>query len=109
MISTKTARLALAAATALTAFAAPASAQQVGRIVAVGDSYADPGNAFALGYNNPLALAIYPTKRFSGGTNYIDTLGQTLGVPIENFAIGGAFGGTNNGTLCFDPPFGANL
>ena len=100
---------ALVAATALTAFTAPGAAQQVDRIVAVGDSYADTGNAFALGYNNPLALAIYPTKRFSGGTNYIDTLGQILQVPIENFAIGGAFGGTNNGTLCFDPPFGANL
>ena len=102
-------RLALAAATALTAFTAPAAAQQVDRIVTVGDSYADDGNAFELGYNNPGALAIYSTGRFSGGTNYIDTLGQILQVPIENFAIGGAFGGTNNGTLCFDPPFGNNL
>ena len=102
-------RLALAAATALTAFAAPAAAQQVDRIVTVGDSYADDGNAFQLGYNNPGALAIYPTGRFSGGSNYIDTLGEILQVPIENFAIGGAFGGSNNGTLCFDPPFGNNL
>ena len=102
-------RLALAAATALTAFAAPAAAQQVDRIVTIGDSYADDGNAFQLGYNNPGALAIYPTGRFSGGTNYIDTLSDLLQVPIENFAIGGAFGGSNNGTLCFDPPFGNNL
>ena len=102
-------RLALAAATALTAFAAPAAAQQVDRIVTLGDSYADDGNAFQLGYNNPGALQIYPTGRFSGGTNYIDTLGEILQVPIENFAIGGAFGGTNNGTLCFDPPFGNSL
>ena len=102
-------RLALVAATALTAFAAPAAAQQIDRIVTVGDSYADDGNAFELGYNNPSALFIYPTKRFSGGTNYIDSLGEILQVPIENFAIGGAFGGSNNGTLCFDPPYGANL
>ncbi|HEV2043126.1 MAG TPA: autotransporter domain-containing protein, partial [Sphingomicrobium sp.] len=102
-------RLALAAATALTAFAAPAAAQQVDRIVTLGDSYADDGNAFQLGYNNPGALAIYPTGRFSGGSNYIDTLGEIFQVPIENFAIGGAFGGTNNGTLCFDPPFGTPL
>ena len=100
---------ALVAATALTAFAAPAAAQQVDRIVAFGDSYADDGNAFQLGYNNPGALAIYPTGRLSGGSNYIDTLGEILQVPIENFAIGGAFGGSNNGTLCFDPPFGNNL
>ena len=102
-------RLALAAATALTAFAAPAAAQQIDRIVTVGDSYPDDGNAFQLGYNNPGALTIYPTGRFSGGSNYIDTLGEILQVPIENFAIGGAFGGNNNGTLCFDPPFGNNL
>ena len=108
-MTTRTLRNALVAATALTFITAPAAAQQIDRIVTVGDSYADDGNAFELGYNNPGALAIYPTKRFSGGTNYIDTLGQILQVPIENFAIGGAFGGNNNGTLCFDPPFGANL
>ena len=105
----RTLRTALVAATALTFFAAPAAAQQIDRIVAFGDSYADDNNAFGLGYNNPSALAVYPTGRFSGGSNYIDTLGEILQVPIENFAIGGAFGGTNNGTLCFDPPFGNTL
>jgi phospholipase/lecithinase/hemolysin len=82
--------------------ATPAAAQQIDRIVAFGDSYADTGNAFALGYANPQALAIYPTRRFSGGSIYIDTLADMLQVPVENFAIGGAFGGSNNGTLCFD-------
>ena len=33
---------------------------------------------------------LYPTGRFSGGTNYIDTLSQLLAAPVENFAIGGA-------------------
>ena len=108
-MTNRTLRHALVAATALTFFAAPAAAQEIDRIVAFGDSYADDGNAFQLGYNNPGALSVYPTGRFSGGTNYIDTLGQILQVPIENFAIGGAFGGSNNGTLCFDPPFGNNL
>jgi len=99
-----------ASAIALSVLAAsPAAAQNIDRIVAFGDSYADDGNAFELGYNNPGALAIYPTGRFSGGTNYIDTLSQFLNAPVDNFAIGGAFGGSNNGTLCFDPPFGANL
>jgi len=82
--------------------ATPASAQQIHRIVAFGDSYADTGNAFALGYANPQALAIYPTGRFSSGSDYIDTLASILQVPVQDFAIGGAFGGTNNGTLCFD-------
>ena len=94
--------LACASLLPLVALAAPAGAQQIDRIVAFGDSYADTGNAFALGYANPQALAIYPTKRFSGGSNYIDTLSNILQVPVENFAIGGAFGGTNSGTLCFD-------
>jgi len=101
---------ALAATLALAAFgASPAAAQRVDRIVAFGDSYADDNNAFQLGYANPQALAIYPTGRFSGGLNYIDALAAILGVPVENFAIGGAFGGTNNGTLCFDPVYGAPL
>jgi len=94
--------LACASLVAIVAAATPAAAQQIERIVAVGDSYNDTGNAFALGYANPQAKAIYPTGRFSGGTNYIDTLAALLQVPVENFAIGGAFGGVNNGTLCFD-------
>ena len=83
--------------------ATPASAQQIHRIVAFGDSYADTGNAFALGYANPQALAIYPTGRFSSGSNYIDTLASILQVPVQDFAIGGAFGGTNNGTFASIP------
>ncbi|WP_293941649.1 autotransporter domain-containing protein [Sphingomonas sp.] len=79
----------LLGATAL-GLAAPASAQRVSRIVAFGDSYADDGNFFQLVGLNPLTTVIYPTGRLSGGTNYIDTLGQLLNVPIDNFAIGGA-------------------
>jgi uncharacterized protein YhjY with autotransporter beta-barrel domain/phospholipase/lecithinase/hemolysin len=93
----------------LGAFASVADAQQITRIVAFGDSYTDTGNAFRLGYANPQALAIYPTGRFSGGSNYIDTLSNILQVPVDNFAIGGAMGGTNNGTLCFDATYGAPL
>ena len=70
---------------AIAAVSTPASAQQIDRIVAFGDSYADTGNAFALGYANPQALAIYPTGRFSGGTNYIDTLAALLHVPVREF------------------------
>ena len=96
MISTKIARLALAAATALTAFGAPASAQQIDRIVAFGDSYADDDNFFQLAAIPPASTTIYTTGRFSGGTNYVDTLGQILQVPIDNFAIGGAQSGISN-------------
>jgi outer membrane lipase/esterase len=63
-------------------------------IQAFGDSYADIGNAFRLaGAPNPAA---YPTGRFSGGTNFIDTTSALLGIPQANFAIGGATSGTAN-------------
>ena len=68
--------------------------QQVDRIIAFGDSYADEGNVFQLiGIPYPSA---YSTGRFSGGTNYIDTLADILDVPVDNFAIGGALTGNTN-------------
>ncbi|QDP19287.1 autotransporter domain-containing protein [Sphingomonas xanthus] len=78
----------LLAASALAA--APAQAQRVDNIVAFGDSYADDGNAFQLSGINPVTTQVYTTGRFSGGTNYIDTLADLLQASVENFAIGGA-------------------
>src|SRR4051794_17521184 len=55
-------------------------------IQAFGDSYADTGNLIkAIG-----PIAIYPTGRFSGGTNFVDTTSALLGIPQVNFAVGGA-------------------
>jgi len=93
----------LFAATALVAFASPAAAQRIDRIVAFGDSYADDGNFFQLVGINPATTQVYTTGRFSGGTNYIDTLGSILGVPIDNFAIGGALTDNRNTN---GPPLG---
>ncbi|NJC05039.1 uncharacterized protein YhjY with autotransporter beta-barrel domain/phospholipase/lecithinase/hemolysin [Sphingomonas kaistensis] len=93
MIQRLGARALLGATAALAlGFAAPADAQRITRIVAFGDSYADTGNLFRLTGLNPATFqgGIYPTGRFSGGTNYIDTLSLLLGAPVENFAIGGA-------------------
>src|ERR1700712_5892442 len=65
-----------------------------GTIQAFGDSYADTGNLFKiLGVPNPVQ---YPTGRFSGGTNFVDTTSSLLGIPQNNFAIGGAKTGTDN-------------
>ena len=88
----------------MTALSAPAAAQRVDRIVAFGDSLADTGNALQLLLSNPALppatraqlQALYPTGRFSGGTNYIDTLSQILDVPVINYAVGGAQTGTLN-------------
>lgn len=82
---------------ALAAGGAPASAQHIDRIVVFGDSYADIGNALRLAGINPITTQIYTTGRFSGGSNYIDTLTNILQVPQFNFAIGGA-STTGNGT-----------
>ena len=100
----RTLRTALVAATALTFIAAPAAAQQIDRIVAFGDSYADDNNFFQLGGINPLTgtSGVYTSGRFSGGTNYIDTLGRLLNVPIDNFAIGGARADNSNQNNPFD-------
>ena len=96
----------LLAASALS-FAAPAQAQRVDRIVAFGDSLADTGNALQLLLSSPAVdpalkaqlQTLYPTGRFSGGTNYIDTLSQILDVPVLNYAVGGAqTGGLNQFT-----------
>lgn len=86
------------AACAAALFASPAAAQRVDRIVAFGDSYADDGNLFQLVpalYTGQVPF-IYPTGRFSGGTNFVDTMAQILAVPVDNFAIGGAFAGNGN-------------
>lgn len=94
---------AAAAAAVASAAAAPASAQTVDRIVAFGDSYADDGNVFQLaGIPCP---AVYPQCRFSNGTNFVDTMANLLNVPVDNFAIGGAFTGNGNISSPFLPGF----
>lgn len=77
------------------ALSTSAAAQQIDRIIVFGDSYADTGNALRLGGVNPITTQIYTTGRFTGGSNYVDTLSNSLQIPMYNFAIGGAR--TNNG------------
>jgi outer membrane lipase/esterase len=58
-------------------------------IQAFGDSYADTGNLFKITHGIG-QFPLYPTGRFSGGTNFVDTTSALLGIPQVNFAIGGA-------------------
>ena len=76
---------------------APAEAQFTG-ITDFGDSYADtgsaPGGAFRLAgpsaYSALSALG-YPSCRFTGSTNFVDSLQAIYGLPTAtNYAIGGA-------------------
>ena len=92
--------------TALTLSVAPfacANARQFSSIVAFGDSYADIGNIQSIMATIPTyagTLAdinlIYPTGRFSGGTNYVDTLSSIYGISQSNYALGGAQTGATN-------------
>ncbi|MDE2361724.1 MAG: autotransporter domain-containing protein [Hyphomicrobiales bacterium] len=84
-----------ACAAAILCAAGSASAQQFSSIKAFGDSYVDTGNLWKL-LPPGSQLPLYPTGRFSGGTNYVDTLSGLQGVPAFNFAIGGAKAGTTN-------------
>lgn len=93
-------RRALACASLLSIATVPsaATAQQIKRIIVFGDSYADTGNALRLAGINPITTQIYTTGRFSGGSNYVDTLSSILQVRQFNFAIGGA-STTGNGSV----------
>ena len=77
--------------------AAPAAPPRIERIVAFGDSFADDGNIFELVGARPPRL--YPKGRFSDGLNFVDAMGEALGVPIANFALGGAVTGSGSPTL----------
>lgn len=77
--------------------AAPAEAQRVNRIVALGDSYIDDGNVFEL--TGAPVPPIYPLGRFSDGTNLVDTLSQILNAPVLNYGIGGAVARAQNTNL----------
>ena len=93
-------KVALAAALGSCAIVAPAQAQRYDRVVAFGDSYADIGNVQALLTNAGLGAffdsTTYPTGRFSGGTNFVDTIASAYGISQDNYAIGGAQAGTGN-------------
>jgi phospholipase/lecithinase/hemolysin/uncharacterized protein YhjY with autotransporter beta-barrel domain len=92
------------AATAAALLAAPASALAQATpftsISGFGDSYADtgfaPGGTFRLlGLPCPVGPPTYPTCRFSGGTNFVDSLQSIYRLPGHtNYAFGGAL--TNN-------------
>lgn len=96
MIKTRLFTATLMAATAMTAMASQAHAQRIDHIVAFGDSYADDGNLFQFLGIDPVTTLAYPTGRFSGGTNYVDSLSNILNVDVDNFAIGGALTDNNN-------------
>jgi uncharacterized protein YhjY with autotransporter beta-barrel domain/phospholipase/lecithinase/hemolysin len=79
---------------------APAQAQFAG-IYGFGDSYADtgaaPGGAFRLAGTPALCITSPASCRFTGGTNFVETLKSIYGLPgLTNYAIGGALTDNTN-------------
>ncbi len=73
-----------------------AQASQFTSIYAFGDSLSDTGNVyFATGRTTPLSPPYYQ-GRFSNGPIWVEDLATSLGIPLENYAYGGATTGTVN-------------
>ncbi|MBW4463541.1 MAG: hypothetical protein KME47_25365 [Nodosilinea sp. WJT8-NPBG4] len=94
-------------ATSLTAesFQAQALVPSFSGLTIFGDSLSDPGNLFGLtGFFPPFP---YSEGRFSNGDIWVDYLASDIGLEpteVENFAVGGATTGRDNG---LDPVIGA--
>ncbi|MDP2809925.1 MAG: SGNH/GDSL hydrolase family protein [Rhodocyclaceae bacterium] len=95
----KTLFSALALAAALTA--APALATSYSSLWVFGDSLSDNGNFY--GFTNSLTPgggyppSPYWNGRFSNGPVAVEQMASTMGVPLMDFAFGGAKTGPNNG------------
>ena len=73
--------------------AAFASASTFTSVIVYGDSLSDNGNLYALTGQPP---APYYNGRFSNGPVAVEYLASTLGVPLSDFAWGGATTGIGN-------------
>src|SRR5258708_34500074 len=73
----------LAASAALLPIGEARAQTTFGTIQAFGDSYADTGNLIKI--IGPQAL--YPTGRFTGGANFVDTTSPLLAIPHNRFAM----------------------
>jgi phospholipase/lecithinase/hemolysin len=93
MKSCRTACFAASIAILLLAFTAIARADAYSSVIVYGDSLSDNGNLYsAIGY----PPAPYYDGRFSNGSVAVEQLAALLGVPLVDFAWGGATTGTEN-------------
>jgi phospholipase/lecithinase/hemolysin len=70
-----------------------ANATAFSEVVAYGDSLSDNGNLFSLAGYPP---SPYYNGRFSNGTVAVEQLASALGIPLVDFAVGGATTGVGN-------------
>lgn len=94
-----------------TACAQAASKQSITQIVAFGDSYSDNGTAnqvsnavIAIGDSDAFEKPgeLYWSNRYSNGKTAVEVLAEIAGLPLQNFATGGATTGYANYTTWMD-------
>jgi cholinesterase len=74
-----------------------AGASSYSAVVVYGDSLSDNGNVYAVdGHTVPLPPPYYYDGRFSNGPVAVEQLAAQLGIPLEDFAFGGATTGIGN-------------
>ncbi len=95
MQTSKTAGFAAALAVSVLAFAGSASASSYSAVVVYGDSLSDNGNLYAATKGFAPAAPYYQ-GRFSNGPVAVEQLAGMLGVPLLDFAFGGATTGLGN-------------
>lgn len=66
------------------------------KVVVFGDSLSDNGNLSSLFAGFVPSPLVYDDGRFSNGEVAVEVLAETLGVPLEDHAYGGALTGVNN-------------
>ena len=84
-----------AACVALIAIASASSAQAYDQVIVFGDSLSDNGN-LAAKFGGAVPAAPYFNGRFSNGPVAVEVLATQLGLPLLDFAYGGAQTGTDN-------------
>ncbi|HEX5355266.1 MAG TPA: SGNH/GDSL hydrolase family protein [Aquabacterium sp.] len=88
-------RAVAAASVALIAILSAASAQAYDQIVVFGDSLSDNGN-LAQKFGGAVPAAPYANGRFTNGAVAVEVMAQQLGLPLVDYAYGGATTGSAN-------------
>jgi phospholipase/lecithinase/hemolysin len=85
----------VAAAVALVAALSVQSAEAYDQVIVFGDSLSDNGN-LAARFGGAVPTAPYANGRFSSGPVAAEVLAAQLGLPLVDYAYGGALSGTDN-------------
>lgn len=88
-------RVVAASSVALVSVLSATTAQAYDSVVVFGDSLSDNGN-LAVKFGGAVPAAPYFNGRFSNGEVAVEVLAKQLGLPLADYAYGGALTGTDN-------------